>query len=402
MSEGISWLEQVLSSSDPTPARVKALEGMGWLTQRQGDTERAEATYEEMLKLSEELGDKGSVATALNSLGTPPVARGDNERARVLLEENLAVMGQLEEGNAATPLKKFHVLNLLGYLALNEEGDPARGAALLEESLELAREVGDVHRVGTTLLNLGYAALLQGNNERATVLSQEALAFARELASGGVGIVPETLVNLGLAALGQSDHERATASFEEALMMSQNEGMKPTVINTLEAMASLAAALGEATRAAHLWGAAEAAREVTGIALPPGERALHEPYLAAARSRLGEEAWEEARAEGRAMSLDQAAEYALSKEEPHTPTTPAPEQPPAGEPLGELTRREEEVALLVARGLTNRQISTQLSISERTAANHVARILGKLGLHSRAQIATWATERHLLTPPDQD
>jgi non-specific serine/threonine protein kinase len=128
---------------------------------------------------------------------------------------------------------------------------------------------------------------------------------------------------------------------------------------------------------------------------------MHEPYLAAARSRLGETAWDEALAEGRAMSLDQAAEYALSGEETDTLATPAPEEPPAEEAMVVLTPREREVALLVAQGLTNRQISTSLSISERTAGNHVGRILGKLGLSSRSQIATWATGRQLFTPdPD--
>jgi DNA-binding NarL/FixJ family response regulator len=56
------------------------------------------------------------------------------------------------------------------------------------------------------------------------------------------------------------------------------------------------------------------------------------------------------------------------------------------------------VVVLVARGLTNRQISAHLGISERTAGNHVGRILGKLGLRSRAQIASWALEHGLLTP----
>ena len=376
---------------------------MGWLVQLQGDSERAEATYEEMLKLSRELGDKGNTATALNSLGALALARGDNERAKSLLEENMSVLRELEnERNIATMLKKFHVLGLLGMLALNEESDPARATALWEESLALAREVGDVLRVGMTLSNLGYAALLQGDHERARALCEETLAFAHELGSAGMEILPEALVNLGLAALGQGEHERAAASFKEALAVSQEAGRKPTVINTLEGMASLAGALGEATRATRLWGAAEASREVTGIALPPGERALHEPYLAVIRSQLGEVVWEEALAEGRAMSLDRAAEYALSREETEPSTTPVPEEPPAGEPVGKLTRREQEVALLVARGLTNRQISTKLAISERTAANHVARILSKLGLRSRAQIATWATERQLLTAPDPD
>jgi hypothetical protein len=136
--------------------------------------------------------------------------------------------------------------------------------------------------------------------------------------------------------------------------MSQKLGVKASVINTLEGMASLAGALGDATRAARLWGAAEAAREATGIALPPGERVLHEPYLATARSRLDEEVWEEALAEGRKMTPDEAAEFSLSMEKTDPPKTGAPEEPPAGEPMGKLTSRQAEVAVLVAQGLTNR------------------------------------------------
>jgi non-specific serine/threonine protein kinase len=389
LSEGLRWLEEVLAGSDPAPtlARVKTLEGMGWLVQLQGDSERGKAIYEEMLNLSRELDHKGNIATALNSLGTLAVAQGDNERAASLLEENLSVLRELEnERSTDTMLKRFHALGLLGILALNEEGDLARATALWEESLALAREVGDTYRVGTTLSNLGYAALLQGDHERATALSEEALALARELGSAGVEIVPETLVNLGLAAQGQGDYERAMASFKEALAMSQDAGRKPTVINALEGMASLAGALGEDTRAARLWGAAEALREVTDIALPPGEQALHGPYLAAARSRLGKAAWEEALAEGRAMSLDRAAEYALSKEEADLPKTSVPEESPDGVPLSELTRREREVAILVGRGLANRRIAQELTLSKRTVENHVRNILKKLGLDRRTQI----------------
>ena len=109
----------------------------------------------------------------------------------------------------------------------------------------------------------------------------------------------------------------------------------------------------------------------------------------------------ESKAKRKAMTIEQAIEYALSEEEPAPPTPPMPEEPPAEKPLGKLTQREEEIAELLARGLTNRQISTELGISERTAGNHVARILRKLGLRSRAQIASWVTERQLLAPePD--
>ncbi len=181
LGEGQRWLEEVLAASDPapTPARIETLEGMGWMAQFEGGAERAEATYEEMLNLSRDLGDKGYIATALNSLGTLALARGDNERATVLLEENLAVLREMEdEPGTATTLKKHHAHNLLGALAINQEGDYARGAEQWEESLALAREAGDTYRVGTTLSNLGYVAVMQGDHERATGLGEEALTLA--------------------------------------------------------------------------------------------------------------------------------------------------------------------------------------------------------------------------------
>ena len=57
-----------------------------------------------------------------------------------------------------------------------------------------------------------------------------------------------------------------------------------------------------------------------------------------------------------------------------------------------LTRREKEVAALIARGLTNRRIAEELVVSERTVDNHVAHILTKLGFATRAQIAAWVAE----------
>ena len=404
LSEGIRWMEPVLAEGEPAASsvRVKALEGMGWLQQMQGDLERAKGVYEEMLNLSRELGDTGSVATALNSLGTLAVQQGNNERARALLKENLEVLQELEEGSVATKPKRFHAFNLLAYLAINEEGDYARAMALLEGSLALARESGDPDRIGNTLANLGHPALLQGDYERTKALSEEALAFAHELGGSGVEFALTACINLGLAALGLGEHERAMGSFEEALVMSKDLGRTPQLIETLEGMASLAGVLGKGTRVAHLWGAAEATREVTGLPMSPGELALHEPHLALASSQLGDEAWQEALAEGRAMSLEEAAEYALSEEADQTEATIAQEHLTSAEPMGNLTPRELEIVLLVARGLTNRQVSTELSISERTAGNHVAKILKKLGLRSRTQIASWATESQLPTTSRPD
>ena len=382
LREGIRWLERALAGGGSAPARVKALEGKGWLVQFKGDFGRAKTTYEEMLRLSRELGDDGNTATALNSLAIMATQQDDPERARSLLEENLSVLGKLEdERSDSNTLKKYHALGLLGYLVINEH-DYERGTVLWEECLALAREVGDPFRIGQILSNLGYAALLQDDPERAMTFCEEALTIARELGSAGEDIMSEGRVNLGLAALAWGDHGRAKVCFARALVTSQQLGKEPTVVNALEGMAGLAGALGEDTRAARLQGAAEAAREATGITLPPAERALHESHVSVARARLGAK-WEGPRDEGRTMSLDEATQYALSGEEDRPGTT----GPSADEPTGNLTRREREVAVLVARGLTNREISTRLGISERTAGNHVARILRKLGLRSRAQVA---------------
>jgi DNA-binding CsgD family transcriptional regulator len=79
-----------------------------------------------------------------------------------------------------------------------------------------------------------------------------------------------------------------------------------------------------------------------------------------------------------------------------------PRLPPAAPPAAEtnggpLTAREREVAALIARGYTNRQIAEVLVVAEATAVRHVANILNKLGMGSRAQVAVWAVQRGLPT-----
>jgi len=94
------------------------------------------------------------------------------------------------------------------------------------------------------------------------------------------------------------------------------------------------------------------------------------------------------------MMPEQAIEYALSAEEP---VLPPPVVRRSGGGSAELTPREEEVAVLVSRGLTNRQIASELSISEHTVATHMAKILKRLGLSSRSRLSAWVAERGL--PP---
>jgi non-specific serine/threonine protein kinase len=87
------------------------------------------------------------------------------------------------------------------------------------------------------------------------------------------------------------------------------------------------------------------------------------------------------------MGLERAIEYALG---PATPEKTTARRRRGDGSDGPLTLREREVARLVSRGLTNREIASVLVVSERTAEGHVQSILNKLSFTSRAQIAAWA------------
>ena len=150
----------------------------------------------------------------------------------------------------------------------------------------------------------------------------------------------------------------------------------------------MAALRGDAARAARLWGTAEALGEAIGLTLSPLDRAHpdYEGLLATVRSRLDEAAWEAAREEGRAMTPEEAVEYAL---EP-SPATPRPKD------TATLSPREAEVLTLVAEGLTDSQVAERLYLSPRTVGQHLRSIYNKLGASSRTAAVKEAAGRGLI------
>jgi non-specific serine/threonine protein kinase len=112
------------------------------------------------------------------------------------------------------------------------------------------------------------------------------------------------------------------------------------------------------------------------------------------RATLRREAFKAAWAQGRAMPLTQAIEYALQtsleREQPRTARQVEKRR------YGGLTPRERQVAALFAQGKSNREIAAALVLSERTITTHVANVLSKLGFSSRTQIAAWAVEKGLV------
>jgi non-specific serine/threonine protein kinase len=163
----------------------------------------------------------------------------------------------------------------------------------------------------------------------------------------------------------------------------------------LEALAWGVGALGQHKRAAQLLGTAEVLWDSTGgslATLVPELIGEHDKAVAAARAALGDQGYAAALQRGSQMPLAQVLDDAE-----HTRRSTRSGQPGIGG-AGSLTLREEEVAGLLAQGLSNKAIAQSLVIAQRTAATHVANVLVKLGLTSRSQVAAWVAEQRGIDP----
>jgi non-specific serine/threonine protein kinase len=270
---------------------------------------------------------------------------------------------------------------------------PEEARKRFEESLALWRELGDMIGISRVLQRIGLVSVVLRDFERAARLYEESLALARKTGDK-VGLILALWLG-ALISLGRDDHRQVKALCEEGLDLALQLGNTHAIVYQLHVLAASAGSQGQPIRSARLWGATEslAADALNRTALGPAERHFYHPYIVAAREQVDEEAWEAAGAEGKMMTPEEAVEYALSsKEEAASPTISAPEKPTTDEPLNTLTSRQQEIMMLVARGLTNRRIAEELAISERTVEAHVSRTLKKLGLRSRTQLAAWVKQ----------
>ena len=373
-SEGRGWLERALSAGGATQPvfRAKALTAAGDLAFLQTEYDRSVEFLEEGLALYRTWQDRRGVASAVQILGSVAREQGRYARAETFHEESLTLWRELGEAWGVA-----QSLNYLGFVAwLREDHD--RATALCTQTLSMSRALGDGEGIAWSLIMLGSTAVYGGDRNQAATLLEEGLALSRR--AGYREGVAWALNELGILARREGRPERAETLLRESLGTHRDLGDRWRTASLLEELAGTAGTLGHFERATILFGAAEALREALSAPIPPCERGDRERDVAALRAAMEEGSLLAAWSAGRETTLERVYEYALTREPPR-----APQKPDAAPPV--LTVREEEIAALVARGLTNRRIAEELSISARTVDTHVGRILKKLGLHSREQVA---------------
>jgi non-specific serine/threonine protein kinase len=353
--EGRRWLERGLACDVevPSPVRTKALKEAGSVAVYEGDP-RSIPMLTEARDLYTEIGDQPGMLATVDNLGHALAHYADPETAAVVKAEVETLLA--DPGDRAVAA---HLAHFLGLVAVAEK-DLDETRLRLKEALAIYRELEDTRNVPLCLPLLGIVTLVLRDFEEAEKLLEEGLALERRLKY-------KTLIFFHLMGLA------AVATHRDRLR-----------------------------RAAKLYGASEALREATGLSPKPFGRLTYdyEGYLATVRAGLNEPDFDAAWSEGRAMSLEQAIEYALSEESEPSATLPSSATtqtslPSAPERTAGLTSREVEVLRLVATGMTSAQIAAELFLGTRTVETHLTSIYHKLGVSSRAAATRFALEHGL-------
>jgi predicted ATPase/DNA-binding CsgD family transcriptional regulator len=389
-AEGAEWFDSFLaldSPAAPVPAAVlgPAMVGRAQLALA-SDPVGAQVRAAEGLELCRRAGADFWTATALNLLTDVALHAGRAGEAADRADETLAAARA-----AGDRWNEGYALGTMA-AAAGQRGDLAEAQRLGEAALAIMRGIDQQWGVARTLLGLGDLARLNGDAYGASRRYEEALAILRE-----VNARPEMarcLAGLGRIAMDQGEIAVGRQHLTRSIELSRSIGSRIGTIRGVEAFAALAVAEEQPERAVRLAAAAAALREAAH--LPPRPAAWTDRYLAVARD-LGQDAVSRLWEQGSGLDASSAVELALeggpqpaAGNEPAAGNTAA--APPAARlaAAGGLTPRELEIAALIARGHSNRAIGEELVISPATAARHVANIMLKLGLRSRAQIAAWA------------
>ncbi len=309
--------------------------------------------------------------------------QGEYDRVRSLLEERVAL---LRTSSASAGLAE--TCCSLGWNAFYQ-GECDEAIKYCTEGLKLFTAAGDQRGRAECLSVLALVAVLQQKYPRARAHLQEVIFIRRELHDHA--LLAYALNAQARVAVLQGEKILASNSCREALQLVSTLKQPFGSAYCFEAVAALAGACADTTRAVQLFGAAHALRTAIGIPFPPSLRAWHEREILPLRVQQGEDLFAAQWAQGQAFSLDQAyAEAALAIEQARISSDAAPSA------LAGLSQREIDVLRLVGTGLTDAQVAQELALSTRTVSTHLRSIYQKLGVTSRSAATSLAVEHHLL------
>ncbi len=306
------------------------------------------------------------------------VLQGDHSDARVCLTGATAIA----EASGDPTLSAFVVQTTALRALFSGDLDEAR--ELLPVALARFEALGHQGAVIHTLFELGLVHDLAGLPEEAALWHERCQRLAASV--GELWWRSFSFWASGIAQWRRGAHAEALSMEQTSLRMKEELGDRLGIGVCLEAMAWIAVARGEGERAARLLGAADILLAHVGMPFAGIEPMW--PYHVAgadsARRLISEAGFRSAYAAGAALTVEDAVRFALDEGDA---------VPAATEESIALTRREREVVALIGEGLTNREIAAALVISVRTAEKHVDRILRKLGVANRVQIARWLSDQ---------
>jgi predicted ATPase/DNA-binding CsgD family transcriptional regulator len=291
------------------------------------------------------------------------------------------LLAQAHSAAGADPQVLAAVLLQQGFVA-HLVGDFPTARAALEECLALREASNDGLGAARARHHLGFVAASGDQDiDRAWALQSDSLGVFRQL--GNHRHVATTLIAMTDLARERGDLDVARDVLDEALDELERLSDLPLLLHALHFAAALAADQDHLNRAARLLGAAEGISMRTGATPWPSVAASSSRWMPRAVRSLGRPRVDALVTAGARLDLGAAVTLARGGDDAAA---------------GALTRREGEIAVLVAEGLTNRAIAERLVLSQRTVDGHVGRILAKLDLASRSQIVAWVLGAADLTP----
>jgi predicted ATPase/DNA-binding CsgD family transcriptional regulator len=386
-AEGADALRALLAApaaQGATLPRARALAAAAHLLQQTGGYAIVEDYCEEALAIAYSVGDDYLVGDLLRERAWVLLRLGKPGAALPLIEQGLSLALRLRE-----PHLTARLLSARSH-ATYAEGDQAGAARDAAEALRFFRQAGDRLQVEVLLGNLGYFELSAGDLDAARSHLAESLDIARAL-NDRQSIVIQTF-NLGLAEYLSGSPGAAEALFAESLDLARRTGMKAHMAYALLGLALPDRGGTDPGWSARLHGAADQAFADLGYAVEPLEGRLADRDRQRLRVAMGDTAFEAEYAAGRTLDLTQVLAAIGHQDTTAGQATTAV----SGEAVTVLTPREIDVLTLVAQGLSNQDIARRLVLSEHTVHRHLANILRKLNLSSRAAAAAWGVRTGLV------